>query len=92
MRQFTREIYDFSNTKEYHLSYVNLLFLYPESLKINSSAANLMIEARLKAIDDPQASGLRVWFGRSSCAKFNSSATTCGALLTLIDICLYVLS
>lgn len=42
--QFTREIYDFSNTKEYHLSYVNLLFLYPESFKIKSSASNLMVQ------------------------------------------------
>lgn len=59
---------------------MNLLFLYPETLKIKSSAANLMVEARLKAIDDPQAGGLRVWFGRSSATKFHSAVTTCGTL------------
>lgn len=82
--QFIREIHDFSNTKEYHLSYVNLVYVYPDTLKIKSSAANLMVEARLKAIDDPQAGGLRVWLGRSSTAKFLSAATTCGRVDNLI--------
>lgn len=41
---YIREILDFSNTRDYYISYVNLMFIYPLTLKMKSSSGNLQVE------------------------------------------------
>ncbi|ELR23197.1 uncharacterized protein ACA1_067810 [Acanthamoeba castellanii str. Neff] len=74
-----REVESLEMRKEPFVTYVNNLYVYPEtlSLKGGPASANFQIEVRLKDTDtDVNSKGLPVVYGKSSMAKFNEVGCT----------------